>query len=85
MISYLEGAVTASDERSVIIQTDKIGWRVFLGTNTLAKVQKNKDLVKVFAHLHDSVFVTVAQAVHVLAETAILVFELLDRSCRRRD
>jgi len=52
MISYLEGAVTASDERSVIIQTDKIGWRVFLGTNTLAKVQKNKDLVKVFTHLY---------------------------------
>lgn len=52
MISYLEGTVIASDERSIIITTSNIGWRVFLGPNTLAKVQKKKELVKVFTHLY---------------------------------
>jgi Holliday junction DNA helicase RuvA len=52
MISYLEGKVIASDERSLIIQAGTLGWRVFCGETTLAKVRKNEERASLFTHLH---------------------------------
>lgn len=52
MISYLEGKVIETDERSAIIASDAIGWRVFFGPNTLAKLLEKRQGVKVFTHLH---------------------------------
>lgn len=52
MISYLKGKIIERGERSVIIASDSVGWRVFLGPNTLDKIQKNKNEARVFTHLY---------------------------------
>lgn len=52
MISYLEGTIINSSDKAVIIKSGTVGWRVFLGPNTLDKIQKNKGLVKVFTYLY---------------------------------
>jgi Holliday junction DNA helicase RuvA len=52
MISYLEGKVIASDERSLIIQAGTLGWRVFCGEATLTKLRKKEERVSLFTHLH---------------------------------
>lgn len=52
MISYLKGKVIERGERSVIIASNSVGWRVFLGPNALDKMQKTKDEVRTFTHLY---------------------------------
>ncbi len=52
MISYLEGTIIKRAERSVIIKSGSIGWRVFLGPNTLGEVQKKEKDVELFTHLY---------------------------------
>lgn len=52
MVAYIEGKVIAEGNNSLVILAGSVGWRVFIGSNTLAKIQKNKELVKVFTHLY---------------------------------
>lgn len=52
MLGYLNGDIIKSDDRSAIIATGKVGWRVFFGPNTLDKIQKKSTNVNVFTHLY---------------------------------
>ena len=52
MIGYIEGDVVARDERSVTVRTGDIGWRVFCGSTTLAKLGAKKEKISLFTHLH---------------------------------
>jgi Holliday junction DNA helicase RuvA len=52
MIGYLEGNIVAKDERSITIRTGEVGWRVFCGSTTLAKLGKKKEKLSLFTHLY---------------------------------
>jgi len=52
MIGYLEGRIIASDEKSVILKSSDVGWRVYCGPTTLQSWQKKKGVVKAFTYLY---------------------------------
>ncbi len=52
MIGYLEGAIIASDDKSVIVHAGGVGWRVFCGPLTLQEWQENGGAVKTFTYLY---------------------------------
>lgn len=52
MISCIEGKVILKGERFVIIETDGVGYRVFVGPSVFVKIGKNNDRIKLWTHLH---------------------------------
>ena len=50
MISYLKGKIIAKDDRTIILKTNDIGYKIFLGKNFLSKIQQNDEL-EIFTYL----------------------------------
>ena len=49
MCERIEGTIVNSSDKMAIIKSGAIGWRVFLGPNTLDKIQKN-NLIMIYRY-----------------------------------
>lgn len=50
MISYLKGKIIAKNDKTIILKTNNVGYKIFLGENFLSKIQKNNEL-EIFTYL----------------------------------
>jgi len=50
MISHLTGALTATDEKSIVLSVSGVGYKVFTTTETIAKT-KPSDVISLWTHL----------------------------------
>ena len=53
MIGHLRGKIIKISDSLVIIEVNDVGWKVFLGVNTLAEIGKNKEKAEVFTYLYN--------------------------------
>ncbi|MBI2465909.1 MAG: Holliday junction branch migration protein RuvA [Candidatus Sungbacteria bacterium] len=52
MIGYLEGELIKKYDRRCILKCGQLGYRIFMASGALSKLQENVDTVKVFTHPH---------------------------------
>lgn len=53
MIAYLKGQIKHKDERSVLVVSDNVGYRVFVPESTLLKVKLGEE-IELYTHVHIS-------------------------------
>lgn len=52
MLNYLEGEILKKGDRFVVVKAGQLGYRVFMGLNSLSKLQEKPASVKIFTHLY---------------------------------
>lgn len=52
MIGFIEGKIEYSDDRSVIININGIGYKIYISGNTFKKLPKTGEKARLYTHLH---------------------------------
>jgi len=52
MIAYLEGTIISKTEKHIILLVNGVGYKVFVPSDSIQKIQQQNDTVKVFTYLN---------------------------------